>query len=130
MRTPYVPDSRAYLHHYGAGLPTFRGDLFQDGYGLGNFFGSLVRKVVPVFKKYVAPTLKNAGKTLLKSGTEALTDVLSGEKDIKTAFEERGRQGLKNVGKVVVKRLNQEGDGRRRRKRVRREDIFDNPTCH
>ena len=111
MRTPYVPDTRAYIQHYGAGLPAFRGELFQDGHGLGSLFGSVIGKVVPLFKQHVVPTLKTAGKTLLKSGADALTDVISGERDIKTAFRERGKEGLKNIGKTVVKRLNQGGEG-------------------
>lgn len=132
MRTPYVPNTQAYLQHYG-GLPTFRGDLFQDGHGLGSLFGSLVRKVVPLFTRHVAPTLKSAGKTFLKSGAEALTDVITGERDLKTAFQERGREGLRNVGKDLVKRINQSGEGRRRRKRLKRShkpDIFDRSQCH
>lgn len=133
MRTPYVPNTDAYIQHYG-GLPTFRGDLFQDGHGLGSLFGSLARKVVPLFSKYVAPTLKTAGKTLLKSSAEAISDVISGERDFKTAFRERGKEGLKNVGKQVVNRLNQSGEGRRRRnKRLKlshRPDIFDKTQCH
>ena len=132
MRTPYVPNTQAYLQHYG-GLPTFRGDLFQDGHGLGSLFGSLVRKVVPLFTRHVAPTLKSAGKTFLKSGAEALTDVITGERDLKTAFQERGREGLRNVGKDLAKRINQSGEGRRRRKRLKRShkpDIFDRSQCH
>ena len=45
--------------------PEFRGELFQDGHGLGSLFGSVIRKVVPLFKQQVVPTLKTSGKTLL-----------------------------------------------------------------
>ena len=42
-----------------------------------------------------------AGKTLLKSGADALGDVISGEKDIMSAIKDRGKEGLKQVGSDV-----------------------------
>ena len=142
-RIPYIPNRSLYKDYYrasgGGGLPVFRG-IHQDGSGLlGNIF------------RFAMPLVKSAGKTLLKSGAEALSDVVSGEKDIKSALKERGLQGLQQVGRNVTGRLlgalddgatrEQQGGRRRRyskrstrttvaakgRKRKQREtDIFDN----
>ena len=97
-RVPYTPNVNAYHQHYGGGIgPVFKGDIYQDGYGLGGIFGSLFRKVVPILKS----TAMTAGKTLLKSGADALGDVISGEKDIMSAIKDRGKEGLKQVGSDV-----------------------------
>ena len=106
-RVPYIPDRSVYKLHYnsaGGGLPVFRG-VYQDGSGL---LSNIFRSALPI--------LKSAGKTLLKSGARALTDVVEG-KDIKTAIKHRGVEGLKTVGRDMLGRaetaLRQTG-GRRR----------------
>ena len=123
----FLPNSKAYHHHYRGALPAFRGTIYQDGYGLGSIFGSLFRSAIPFLKS----TALSAGKTLLKSGAQAIGDVMSGERDVKSALKHHGIRGLKEVGKdvssSVIRRLNtnQQGSGLRRKTRKRLNDIFD-----
>ena len=133
-RVPYYPDYDSYRRHYGSGLPVFKGRLYaQQGTG---FFGNLVKRVVPILSKTVLPALKStakeAGKTLLRSGTDLLGDVISGEKDFKTAFHDRKKEALTDIRKSVVKRLRSDSSQReappKKRKKKRqnkRSDIFD-----
>ena len=140
MRTQYIPDKDKWTAHYGgADLSPFKGTVYQEGYGLGGLFSSLAKKVLPVLTKTILPTIKSAGKTLVRSGAEALTDVISGEKDIASAFRERGEEGLRTIGSNVAKSIvnavgSPQKTTRKRRatrqsskktKRQRKKDIFD-----
>lgn len=124
-RVPYIPNPSAYKNFYsGAGLPVFQG-TYQDGSGL---LGNIFRTALPILKPFIA----TAGKTLLKSGAAALQDIISGERDVKTALRTRGLEGLKQVGSDIGKRFlgngqQQKGGQRRtaRRKRTLTTDIFD-----
>jgi hypothetical protein len=103
---PFIPDYEAYRQHYGGGsFPVFRGELYQEGYGLGSLFGSLLKKVIPVLKGSVLPLVKRAGaaagKIIINKGSRAVGDVLSGKRDIKTALETRGMEGLNDIGNMV-----------------------------
>ena len=130
-RVPYYPDYEAYRQHYGSGLPVFQGDYYQQQ-GSG-FLSSLVKKVVPLFTKNVLPALKStaksAGLSILNSGTKALTDVISGEKDVKTALRDNSKQALEDVKKSVVKVLDPRSSSTKGRKRTKRKrqktDILD-----
>lgn len=104
-RVPFVANLDAYRQHYGqrgGNLPIFRGVSHQDGYGVGGgIFSNIFKAFVPVLKN----TAKSAGKTLLKSGTRVLSDVVSGESDIKSALKRRGLEALGEVGANVKKRV-------------------------
>lgn len=104
-RIPFVADQEAYHQHFGqcgGSLPIFRGLSHQDGYGIGGgIFSNIFKAFVPVLKK----TAKSAGKTLLKTGTQVLSDVVSGERDIKNALQHRGLEALDEVGAKVKKKL-------------------------
>ena len=50
-------------------------------------------------------TAKSAGKILLKSGARAVGDIISGQKDIKTALMDRGLEGLKGLEELRFKVL-------------------------
>ena len=86
------------------------------GYGLGSLFGALARGVAPI--------LKSAGKTLLRSGAEVLGDVISGDRDFSEAVRERGLAGLKSVGRNVTNKvlssLDQPASGVRRQRKPRK----------
>ena len=66
-------DSCAHDHflHYGSGLPVFKGDIRQDGFGLGTILGSLLGQAVPDLK----PMVISIEKTALKTGGRVLSDV-------------------------------------------------------
>ncbi len=100
-RVPYIPDGEAYRRHYGAGgIPgVFRGEVRQDGHGLGGLLSSLFRKVAPL----LASTAKTAGKALLRSGAQVLSDVVSGDRDLKSSLKQRGIEGLRTIVSDIVK---------------------------
>lgn len=99
-RIPYVPDSEQYELHYGGQLPVFSGMQYHDGQGLGNIIKSLARSVAPIAKKAfvkgVVPFAKKAGRELLKTGTQVLSDVVEGS-DLKSAIAHRGKQRVQSV---------------------------------
>jgi len=104
-RVPFVANLDAYRQHYGqrgGNLPIFRGLPHQDGYGIGGgIFSNIFKAFVPILKN----TAKTAGKTLLKTGTRVLSDVVSGERDVKSALKRRGLEALGEVGANVKKRV-------------------------
>lgn len=55
--------------HYGSGLPVFRGDLRQDGYGLGAL---LMRFAGPILK----PLIQTVGRNVVSSGGKVLSNVV------------------------------------------------------
>ena len=55
MRTKYCCNNRLYEKYYvdqvgGGGMPYFTGSRYQQGYGLGNIFGSIAKSVLPLLK--------------------------------------------------------------------------------
>ena len=97
-----------------------------------------MKKVVPILSKNVLPALKStakeAGKTLLRSGTDILGDVISGEKNFKSAFDDRKKEALSNIRKSVVKRLRSDSGPteappkkkkKTKRQNKKRRDIFE-----
>ncbi len=51
-RIAYDPSTCAQNHmlHYGSGYPVFKGELRQDGYGLGSMLSGIARSILPVLK--------------------------------------------------------------------------------
>lgn len=78
-----------HLHHlhYGSGMPVFRGELRQDGYGIGGLLSGLFRRALPV----LAPVLKSGAKALantaLKTGRRVLSDVVSDRRGFKESLQ-------------------------------------------
>ena len=98
----YHPNTDDFVAHYnpqkgGGGYPIFRGVPYQRGSGI---FGAILRSVVPLAKRTFVPILKKAGKSLLRSGTQAIGDIVQG-KDVKTTLKKRARESLQNVGNLV-----------------------------
>ena len=110
MKALYIPDKELYRCHYldeqtgGALSPVFRGLDIQEGYGIGNFLGSLFRTALPVLKSFAKPLLKSAGRELLTSGVKVMGNVAGGE-NIKSALKQRAKQGLQNVSADMIKTL-------------------------
>jgi len=75
--------------HYGA----FSGMPYQRGAGIGSVFRSLWRFLIPLGRE----AGREIGKQGLVSGVRALSSVLDGEKNLKTALAEEGKAGLKNL---------------------------------
>lgn len=112
-RVNYNPNPNLYRMHYGGSLPVFRGMPYQDGYGIGGIFSKLARSVAPMIKsvsKTIAPIAKKAGKSLLKTGTQVLSDVVLGEDDIKSAVVKRGKQNLRKALHHTNKYIDDDSD--------------------
>jgi hypothetical protein len=129
MKKPYCCDASRdlYQQYYtqqqkgGGDFPVHVGVFRQKGHGLGGFFASLYRRILPFIKSF-APRL-------LRSGAEIIDDVSKG-KTWKTAVKS---QLPDSITKIAFGEDNQSGNGLRRKrslkfkkkkaKRVRR-DIF------
>jgi hypothetical protein len=113
--TPFRCNKKAYVDHYGHGLRTFVAEPQQYGTGLGNFLGGLFRRMVPLFSRHIAPTLKSVaiktGKNFLRSGAQIAKDVFIEKKNIKDSAKRRVKSGLHNLVEEVA---NQSGRGRKR----------------
>ena len=127
-RTPYICNGQLYKDHFlgqvGGGGEYFYGDLAQEGYGLGNVLGGLVRHAVPLALKYGKPLAKKGANELLKTGTNIINDVVIKRKKPLHSIKSRGLLSLHNI-------ISQTGKGKRRRsKKARcskkhiRKDIF------
>ena len=79
-RTQFRPDPQCYIDHYahqsGGSLPVFRGDVIQQGYGLGGLISGLFRSAFPLIKQAAIPLLKKGatavGRHFLKTAGSAL----------------------------------------------------------
>ena len=91
-RVRYNPEQCKHSHylHYGSGMPVFRGEVRQVGFGLGSLLASLARTVLPVLK----PVAKSFAKSALKTGGHILSDVVSGKENFKTSTKKRISQAL------------------------------------
>jgi len=137
VRAQYVCNPRLYKEHYGGGLPTFIGDVTQDGYGIGGLIAGLFRGLVPLLSKSVVPILKTtakaAGKSMLRSGANVVKDVVLEKRNLRESLKRQAADGFDNFIDEMgyIHRKNQTGHGYpcNRRKKVKRirveKDIFD-----
>lgn len=72
--------------------------MHQRGGGLFSIISGLVRKATPFLMKTVAPAALNFGKNVI-------SDVVSGEGNLKTSLRNRGRQALTGVGKEALRKI-------------------------
>ena len=100
--------------HYGSGMPVFKGETRQIGYGLGSILGGLARTVLPVLK----PVAKNLVKSALKTPARILGDVITGRNSIKTSTRKRVAQALKES---IDERSRTEQPRTKRRKKVKKQ---------
>ena len=102
-----------YTHHtlhYGSGLPVFRGELYQQGYGLGGLLSGLFRAAIPFFKplaKAATPFLKRSAKTIgksaLKAGTNILSDAIEKKRPIRESVKHHaGKSATELLNKIVL----------------------------
>ena len=127
-----------YYEHFknqeGSDLPLYRGFANQRGHGLGNWFRSFFRFVVPLVKKHAVPVLKKGativGTEAIKTAANIATDTIAG----KDTGKERINEGIDEISK---KWNSQRGSDKRKfhkkeisivrkQKKLRRlKDIFD-----
>jgi hypothetical protein len=109
---PYV---KYYEDQAGNGMNVFRGASFQKGYGVGSFFGGLLRSVMPLIKSGA----RALGRQALSSGVSLLGDLVE-KKPFKQSFKARmseAGENLKRKAEDKIKVLS--GSGLKRRKKRR-----------
>jgi hypothetical protein len=90
-RVQIDPEKCKEIHHvhYGSGLPVFKGEFRQQGYGLGGLLSGLARTVLPI----IAPIAKSLAKTVLSTGLDTgrriASDVISGKDTLKSSAKKR-----------------------------------------
>ena len=123
MRAKYCCDPQAYQNYYlnQVGHGYFNGARYQQGYGLGNVFSSIVKTVLPLFKS----GSKAIGKQILRSGVGFASDVLS-EKNAKQAAIDRAKAAGSNLLKAAARKRKARPQKTRVEKRRRKKhyDIF------
>ena len=90
-------------------MPYFSGAPRQRGSGLGSLALSVARTAMPIFRKFVVPTLKSIGKDLITEAVPEMGYALAGDKSLKEAT----RSTIKRTVKKQV-------GGARKRKRSRK----------
>ena len=84
--------------------------LYMTGEGLGSFFGSLFRKIIPAATKTIkkiagSKIVKDTGKQLLNSGVDALTnvaaDAISGEKTASESMSDELAKARKDISSAL-----------------------------
>jgi hypothetical protein len=109
-RAVYIPESVDFWQHQvlqtgGAAFTVFAGTPHQRGAGIGSFFRSLWRGIVPLIRH---PIVGKVGKAIAKqaaiSGASLLSDVVKGEK-IKPALEARGREAVSQLAEAAAESL-------------------------
>ena len=109
MRTRYVPISQKEWEIRFRQRGGFIGHPYQRGAGLGGIFRTIFRAILPMAKT----AGKFVGKTMLRSGADAATDLLEGH-NLKQVMKRRGRQA---AGDLMQEAANKMKGGKRRKKR-------------
>jgi len=118
MRVEFIPEDQKTwelfflndVNQSGHGMLGFQGTRYQRGAGIGNFFGGLLRSILPMVKS----AGKAIGKQALHTGLNVASDALSG-RNVGESFEEHAKTGTRNLLSKAEVRLNkkpqQEGSG-------------------
>jgi len=97
----------------------FRGQLYQQGYGLGGYFRRFFKWIVPLAQKHALPVLEDGAKTIGRQAINSISniahDVVSG-KNIQNSINEHGKNAIENIKTNLENKL--EGRGIKRKKKV------------
>lgn len=99
MNTSYEAYYLQQASQQGGGA-VFVGPMIQRGYGLGGIFRHLFSFIRPVLK----PAARFLGKTLLKSGSQVVSDVAGGA-TLKDAFRERFAQASNHIAETAGQKI-------------------------
>ena len=110
-----------YMEQAGGGdYNTFKGTLYQRGYGLGGTFKRFFNWIVPLFKKNALPLIKQGatavGKEALGTVANIARDVVDG-KPINESVKENANTAISNLQTKAEKVLTGKGIKRRRSKK-------------
>jgi len=98
----------------GHGFLGFQGQKYQRGHGIGNFFGGLLRTLLPVFKS----AGKSIGKQALMTGARVVSDMADGG-NLKESIQRHGKDSIVNLTQKGLHALTA-SNRKRLRKRVTR----------
>src|SRR5690349_16625680 len=88
---------RLYNPQFGRGIPFYASTIRrQRGSGIGGIFGAIGRKLLPLFKNYILPSVLPAAKSALKNIS---TDIIENKRNFKESLKEHGIGALKEAGK-------------------------------
>lgn len=118
-RKIYVPiTDKAWTDYYnyqaiqsGHGLGGFQGIPYQRGGGLGSFFSSLFRSILPVVKNVGKSALKAVGKEALHAGANIIGDISKGQQ-VKDTLKTHGLKATQNLVNKAAKSINNQTGGR------------------
>jgi hypothetical protein len=112
------------LVQQGGGITFFEGVPYQRGVqrgaGVGDVLRRLWRFVVPLASRAghaLAPLAKEVGREAAMAGSRVLSDVAEGG-DLKQALATQGRSSVKRLLKRAAGGEEQEGRGKRKRRRL------------
>jgi hypothetical protein len=110
-----------YMEQAGGGdYNTFKGSLYQRGYGLGGTFKRFFNWIVPLFKQNALPLIKQGatavGKEALGTVANIAKDVVDG-KPINESVQENANTAISNLKTKAEKVLTGKGIKRRRSKK-------------
>lgn len=110
---PYI---KYYVEQAGKGINVYRGASYQKGHGVGSFFGSLFRTVMPLIRSGA----RAVRRQVLSSGASLLGDVAE-NKPFKQAFKERLSEASGSLKrKAEDKVMQMAGSGHKRAKKRRK----------
>ena len=123
-------------------------DVYQEGEGIGSFFSSIFRKLIPFVTKTAktvagSSIVKGAGQALQDSAVTGLTnvaaDLIGGKKNLNVSVSENISQARKNIASAIkassgrkrpssdnVKaKVKAKGRKKRKIRRIKQSSIFD-----
>ena len=106
-------------------LLVFRGShTRQKGRGLGSFFTSLFRRLIPIAQKYVIPQAKKyVVPEIKRTFSNIANDYFEQGRPFKDSIKTRGMEGIKAISKNIAR---QSGTGASRK----RKQTFSNKTLN
>ena len=101
----------------------YKGYRSQRGYGLGNVLGGILRAAIPVVGRTLKGVAKSAGRSLLRSGLQALdgadrppgTTLFSKTIDLPSTRGRRQQRTRRKITKPTKRGRVQKGSGKRSR---------------
>lgn len=105
----------------GVGSTVFRGAAYQRGHGLGSFFSSLFRSVVPIIRKGAGAI----GREALRTGVNFLGD-LSENRPVKESFQQRISEAGGNLKRKAESKIDtlMTGSGYKKKRTTNKRNHF------
>jgi hypothetical protein len=82
---------------------SFRGPMFQRGFGIGSYFRSFFSWALPLLKKHALPIAQSVGKEVVRNAASVASEAIDG-RDLKESVEEKVMQTLEKLKKNQIGR--------------------------